>query len=156
MVIDLSELVNGSRVILDLDVHSKRQALQALAEVMSGHDGLEADQVYRALMEREKLGTTGIGEGLAIPHAKLDELDHVVGCFARLKEAVDFDALDEQRVDLVFLILAPAKSGADHLKALARVARIFRDKAVCGRLRTVDTIDDALVYLRNTPSSPVS
>lgn len=153
-MIDIGQLVDESRVALDLEVHSKRQALQNLADMVAPESGIKSEQIFRALMEREKLGTTGIGEGLAIPHAKLAELDRVIGCFARLQKPVDFDALDEEPVDLVFLILAPARSGAVHLKALARVARIFRDKAVCGQLREAKDSDAAMACLRSMPPSP--
>ena len=133
---DLSGLLTVDRVLVDLDAKSKRQVLQKLAKRLAEALNLDKDSILRALLERERLGTTGIGDGLAIPHAKLAELDQVVGFFVRLREPVDFDALDDRPVDMVFCLLAPAGSGAEHLKALARVARVFRDEKLCDRLRS--------------------
>lgn len=134
-MIELSDLLSPGAVVLDLKANSKRQALKALAERVAEANGLETAPVLEALLEREKLGTTGIGDGLAIPHAKLEGLDHMVGVFARLENPVGFDALDDEPVDLVFLLLAPTGAAADHLKALARVARVFRDRELCQALR---------------------
>ncbi|MCB2056003.1 MAG: PTS IIA-like nitrogen regulatory protein PtsN [Geminicoccaceae bacterium] len=136
---DLAGLLTPDRVRIGVDARSKRQVLQRLADDFAGDLGLPAADLLRALLEREKLGTTGIGEGLAIPHAKLAEIDRVAGFFMRLDEPVDFDALDERAVDLVFCLLAPADLGAEHLKALARVARTFRDADLCARLRAAPT-----------------
>jgi PTS system nitrogen regulatory IIA component len=86
-------------------------------------------------MDRERLGTTGVGNGIAIPHGKLPSLDRLYGLFARLERPIDFQSIDDQPVDLIFLLLAPESAGADHLKALARVSRLLRDKAVCEKLR---------------------
>ena len=135
---DLSGLLKPDRVFVDLESTSKRQVLQTLADELSASIPVESGQILKALLEREKLGTTGIGDGLAIPHAKLDDLDEVVGCFVRLGELVDFDALDEKPVDLVFCLLAPQDSGAEHLKALAKVARVFRDEQLCNQLRQIE------------------
>ena len=104
------------------------------------------------LLERERLGTTGVGSGIAIPHGKLSELDSVKGVFARLEEPIDFDAVDDQPVDLLFLLLAPEDAGADHLKALARVSRLLRDRAMCEKLRG-SASKDAL-YSLLTDSAP--
>jgi len=134
-MIELSDLLNPGAVVLDLKAGSKRQALRALAERSAAANGLEPAPVLEALLEREKLGTTGIGDGLAIPHAKLEGLDRMVGVFARLETPISFDALDDEPVDLVFLLLAPTTAAADHLKALARVARVFRDSELCAALR---------------------
>lgn len=135
VMMDLANLLTPERVALDLEATSKRQVLRQISETLAPELTVSPEVILKALLEREKLGTTGIGDGLAIPHAKLAELDTVLGFFARLRQPVDFDALDEEPVDLVFLLLAPSASGADHLKALAKVARVFRDKALCGRLR---------------------
>ncbi len=134
-MIELSDVLSPGAVVLDLKASSKRQVLRALAERVAEAHALDARPVLEALLEREKLGTTGIGDRLAIPHAKLDGLDRLVGVFARLQTPVDFDALDDEPVDLVFLLLAPTGAAAEHLKALARVARIFRDDELCEALR---------------------
>ena len=134
-MIDLSDVLSPGGVVLDLKASSKRQVLRALAERVAEAHALEPGAVLEALLEREKLGTTGIGDRLAIPHAKLEGLDHLVGVFARLQTPVGFDALDDEPVDLVFLLLAPTGAAAEHLKALAGVARIFRDDELCLALR---------------------
>ena len=92
-------------------------------------------------MDRERLGTTGVGNGIAIPHGKLPDLDRLHGIFARLRQPVDFQAIDDRPVDLIFLLLAPESAGADHLKALAKLSRILRDGGICEKLRGTDTSD---------------
>ncbi|MCB1971274.1 MAG: PTS sugar transporter subunit IIA [Geminicoccaceae bacterium] len=141
------------RVLVGFDAKSKRQVLQTLAEELAGSLGVEQDEILRALLEREKLGTTGIGDGLAIPHAKLDGIDEVTGFFMRLSSPVDFDALDDQPVDMVFCLLAPCESGAEHLKALARVARVFRDEDLCAKLRHATSNSSAYALLVPSPAS---
>ncbi len=138
-MIDLADILSPGAVVLDLKAGSKRQVLRALAERVAAAHGLETAAVLEALLGREKLGTTGIGDGLAIPHAKLPELSRLVGVFARLETPVSFEALDDEPVDLVFLLLAPTDAAAEHLKALARVARVFRDEALCRALRQAGT-----------------
>jgi len=134
-MIELSDVLSPGAVVLDLKASSKRQVLRTLAERVAEAHALEPGPVLEALLEREKLGTTGIGDRLAIPHAKLAGLDRLVGVFARLQTPVSFDSLDDEPVDLVFLLLAPIDAAAEHLKALARVARIFRDEELCDALR---------------------
>jgi PTS system nitrogen regulatory IIA component len=105
------------------------------------------------LLERERLGTTGVGNGIAIPHGKLPGLRQLYGLFARLETPIDFDAVDEQPVDLIFLLLAPEAAGADHLKALARVSRLLRDRAVCEKLRGADQADAMYALLTESAAS---
>jgi PTS system nitrogen regulatory IIA component len=104
-------------------------------------------------MERERLGTTGVGHGIGIPHGKLPELDRLYGLFARLETPIDFDAIDEHPVDLIFVLLAPETAGADHLKALARVSRLFRDRAVCEKLRGTDSAEAIYALLTQSQAS---
>ena len=119
----------------------RKQILQELSEGMAKVLGLDPRAVFEQVLEREKLGSTGVGEGVAIPHARIDGLTHVVGGFARLAEPADFDAIDERRCDLVFIILAPADAGADHLRALARVSRAFRQESIRAALRKAQTVE---------------
>jgi PTS system nitrogen regulatory IIA component len=105
---------------------------------------LAESAIYEALLQRERLGSTGVGEGIAIPHGKLPGLDKIFGLVARLDKPVDFEALDGQPVDVLFLLLAPEGAGADHLKALARVARVLREPGLIERLRA--TRDAAALY----------
>ena len=131
----LSDLVALQAVVPALKVNSKKQALQELAAKAAGLTGQNERAVFEVLLQREKLGTTAVGYGVAIPHGKLPKLDRLFGLFARLDRPIDFEALDGQPVDLVFLLLAPEAAGADHLKALARVARLLRDPDTARKLR---------------------
>ncbi|HEX3218293.1 MAG TPA: PTS IIA-like nitrogen regulatory protein PtsN [Aestuariivirgaceae bacterium] len=131
----LSEILRLEGVVPNLKAANKKQLLQELA----GHAGrltkLDPRAVLETLLRREKLGSTGFGHGIAIPHGKFAGIDRVHGVFARLAQPVDFDAVDDQPVDLVFALLAPETAGADHLKALARISRLFRDQTVVQKLR---------------------
>ncbi|MGC2775150.1 MAG: PTS IIA-like nitrogen regulatory protein PtsN [Bradyrhizobium sp.] len=131
----LTDLVAPQAVLQALKVNSKKQALQELAARAAELSGRAEREIFDVLMQREKLGSTAIGSGIAIPHGKLPKLDRLFGLFARLDRPIDFEALDGQPVDLIFLLLAPETAGADHLKALARVARLLREPGVARMLR---------------------
>jgi nitrogen PTS system EIIA component len=131
----LTDLVVPQAVVPSLRVNNKKQALQELAARAAVICGRNEREVLEVLMQRERLGSTGIGNGIAIPHGKLARLERLFGVFARLERPIDFEALDGQPVDLVFLLLAPEGAGADHLKALARIARLLRDPEVAHKLR---------------------
>lgn len=131
----LNDLVTPNAVLPALKVNSKKQAIAELAAKAAALTGQGEREILEILLQREKLGSTGVGNGVAIPHGKLPKLGKLFGLFARLDRAVDFEALDNQPVDLVFLLLAPEGAGADHLKALARVARLLRDPEVANKLR---------------------
>ena len=131
----LTSLVAPNAIIPALKVNGKKQALQELAAKAAELSGQNERTIFETLLQREKLGSTGVGNGIAIPHGKLPKLNKLFGLFARLDRPVDFEALDGQPVDLVFLLLAPEGAGADHLKALARVARLLRDPDVARKLR---------------------
>ncbi len=131
----LTDLIAPQAVVPALKVNNKKQALQELAARAAELTGRSEREILDVLTQREKLGSTAIGNGIAIPHGKLAKLDKLFGLFARLERPVDFDALDAQPVDLIFLLLAPEAAGADHLKALARVARLLRDPDVARKLR---------------------
>ena len=131
----LTDLVAPSAILPALKVNSKKQALQELAARAAVLSGQNERAIFEILMQREKLGSTAVGNGVAIPHGKMPNLTRLFGLFARLDRPIDFEALDGQPVDLVFLLLAPEGAGADHLKALARVARLLRDPAIAHNLR---------------------
>jgi PTS system nitrogen regulatory IIA component len=131
----ITDLVSPNAIIPALKVNGKKQALQEIAGKAADLTGLSDRAIFEILLQREKLGSTAVGNGVAIPHGKLPKLGKVFGLFARLERPVDFDALDGQPVDLIFLLLAPEGAGADHLKALARVARLLRDPEVARKLR---------------------
>jgi PTS system nitrogen regulatory IIA component len=132
---DLTDLIRPESILPALKASSKKQVLQSLAEKAAAMTGREEREIFETLFQREKLGSTGIGGGIAIPHGKLAGLDRIFAMFARLAQPVDFEAPDEQPVDLVFLLLAPEGAGADHLKALARIARILREPGIVDKLR---------------------
>jgi len=132
---ELTDLISPESVIACLRATSKKQALLELSEHAETLTDVPQREIFDALVEREKLGSTGVGNGIAIPHAKLPALDRLWGVFARLDTPIDFDSIDEQPVDLVFLLLAPSGAGADHLKALARVSRLLRNHTICEKLR---------------------
>jgi len=136
---EVADLFGPKSVIANLKVSSKKQALQELAKRAAQLTGQPERAIFEVLVERERLGTTGVGHGIAIPHGKLPNLDRLYALFARLETPIDFDSIDEQPVDLICLLLAPETAGADHLKALARVSRLLRDRAVCDKLRGADS-----------------
>ena len=144
---EISDLLQPEAVISGLKASSKKQALQELARHAAQITGVNDRKIFETLLERERLGTTGVGNGIAIPHGKLAEFKKLYGVFARLDKPIDFDAIDEQPVDLIFLLLAPEGAGADHLKALARVSRLLRDATVCEKLRGTDTADGLYMLL---------
>ena len=141
---DLSDLITPDAILPSLKANSKKQVLQAIAEKAAAMTGVEERDIFETLVKREKLGSTGVGNGIAIPHGKLANLSQIFGLFARLPKPIDFEALDDTPVDLIFLLLAPESAGADHLKALARVARLFREAGVVGKLRA--SSDKAALY----------
>lgn len=132
---EIADILTPDAVVPALRATSKKQALQELSRRAAVLTGLDERTIFDVLMDRERLGTTGVGNGIAIPHGKLPSLDRLYGLFARLERPIDFQSIDDQPVDLIFLLLAPESAGADHLKALARVSRLLRDKAVCEKLR---------------------
>jgi PTS system nitrogen regulatory IIA component len=138
---DITDLLSADSGVSHLNATGKKQALQELAVIAARTVGREDREIFDILLERERLGTTGVGHGIAIPHGKLKELDRLHGVFARLERPIDFDAIDDEPVDLVFVLLAPEAAGADHLKALARVSRLLRDTSVCEKIRGCDSRD---------------
>jgi PTS system nitrogen regulatory IIA component len=135
---DLTDLLNPDAVIAKLRISSKKQVLQDLAGRAAKITDLPERTIFETLLERERLGSTGVGQGIAIPHGKFANLDRLYGMFAQLDQPVDFESIDEKPVDLIFLLLAPETAGADHLKALARVSRLLRNQAICKKLRGSD------------------
>jgi len=141
---DLSDLIEVSAIMPALKANSKKQLLQLLAEKAAAVTELPERVIFDTILQRERLGSTGVGNGIAIPHGKLSGVKKIVGVFARLESPVDFEALDDQPVDLVFLLLAPEGAGADHLKALSRIARVLRDNETVTKIR--GTRDASAIY----------
>jgi PTS system nitrogen regulatory IIA component len=133
---DLGDLIQPEQVIPTLRAKSKKQLLQELSVRAAQSAGAPQPLVLEMLLQRESLGSTGIGKGVAIPHARLPGIDRIHCIFARLDEPINFDASDREPVDLVFLLLAPESAGADHLKALARISRLLREPATIEKLRS--------------------
>jgi PTS system nitrogen regulatory IIA component len=140
----LLDFLDPQAVLPSLRVNSKKQVLQEIAAHAARLTGLDAAAIFETLLQRERLGSTGIGEGIAIPHGKLAGLTRIFGLVARLEKPIEFEALDGQQVDILFLLLAPEGAGADHLKALSRVARVLREPGLIERVRA--TRDAAALY----------
>lgn len=141
---ELGDLLSRDGIIPVLKAKTKKQALQELADRASALVGLSSRDVVEGLSQRERLGSTGLGRGIAIPHAKFRDLDKIVCLFARLEEPIEFEALDGEPVDLVFVLLAPEHASGDHLKALARISRVLREPMTLDRLRA--SRDKSVLY----------
>jgi PTS system nitrogen regulatory IIA component len=132
---EIADLLAPEAVLASLKTSGKKALLQELADRAARLTGLPERRIFETLIERERLGSTGMGQGIAIPHGRIAGLPKIVGLFARLDNPIAYEAVDDQPVDLVFLLLAPEGAGADHLKALARVSRLLRNKQTCEKLR---------------------
>jgi PTS system nitrogen regulatory IIA component len=144
---DLGDLIKVEGVNPSLKAKSKKHVLQELSATAADVTGLPERDIFDTLLQRERLGSTGVGQGIAIPHGKLADLKTIVGLFARLEEPIDFDAVDGEPVDLVFLLLAPESAGADHLKALARISRFLRTPSAVKGLRAADSANAVYAIL---------
>ncbi|MFN3387366.1 MAG: PTS sugar transporter subunit IIA [Allosphingosinicella sp.] len=149
---DLSDILADDCVDEELHVANKKGLFQLLAAASARKTGVSAKAIAASLTEREKLGSTGFGGGVAIPHGKIEGLDHVFGYFARLETPIDFQSVDDLPVDLVFMILSPPDAGADHLKALARVSRLLRDRDIVAKLRGARSRDALFALLAGVES----
>lgn len=132
---DLGDLLMPEGVFASFKVQNKKHALQELAAKAAAVTGLDEREIFNTLLQRERLGSTGVGRGIAIPHARLPGLDRIAAVFAQLEDPIPFDAADGEPVDLIFILLAPEHAGADHLKALARISRVLRDPHTLEKLR---------------------
>jgi PTS system nitrogen regulatory IIA component len=153
MSMTLTDLIAPNAIIPALKVNGKKQAIRELAARAAELTGQGERAILEILLQREKLGSTAVGNGVAIPHGKLPKLGRLFGLFARLERPINFEALDSQPVDLVFLLLAPEAAGADHLKALARVARLLRDPEIARKLRESSDADALYAVLAMSPAS---
>jgi PTS system nitrogen regulatory IIA component len=151
----LADIIDAQSVLANLKAQGKKQLLQELSQALAKSTGIDHRVIFEILATREKLGSTGLGQGIAVPHGKIAALSRVHGLFARLANPVEFDAVDGQPVDLVFVLLAPDHAGADHLKALARISRLMRDPSVVAKLRGTDTAE-GLYAILTEPSTTAS
>ena len=152
---DIGDLLADGAVVLRSGASSKRQALHVVADVAAEALGMPADKVLEALLEREALGSTGLGAGVAVPHARLEGVDRVTAVFVRLDTPVAYGSVDDRPVDLLFALFAPPRAGADHLRALAAVSRALRSSEMREQLRQARTADAirALFVRDNAPAT---
>ncbi len=150
---EVSDLLTVESVIADFRVTSKKQALQELSRHAADVIRQDERAIFDILLARERLGTTGVGDGLAIPHGRLPGLEQIHGFFARLEKPIDFDSIDDRPVDLIFLLLAPEGAGAEHLKALARISRLLRGPSFCEKLRGANNRDALYALLSQSPEA---
>jgi PTS system nitrogen regulatory IIA component len=151
---ELVDILAPNAVIADMRANTKKQALLEAAQRAAQVTGLNERAIFDVLLERERLGSTGLGGGIAIPHGKLAALDRLHGVFARLASPIDFEAIDARPVDLMFVLLAPESAGADHLKALSRVSRALRDRVLVEKLRATDHPEALYALLADPLKSP--
>ncbi len=149
----MRDLLSPNAIAARLEAANKKDALHGAARLAAEQIGKDSLVVFDVLWERERLGTTGVGYGIAIPHGRVEGLDKVHGFFMRLAEPIAFEAIDDRPVDLIFVLLAPAEAGADHLHALATVSRLLRDQKLCEQIRRAK--DESAIYrlLTETPTA---
>jgi PTS system nitrogen regulatory IIA component len=147
MMTDFTDLLRPETVLANVPVSSKKAMFQLLAGAVANEHGIEPREVVERLAEREKLGSTGFGGGVAIPHGKIAGLDRILGAVVRLAQPLDFQAIDDLPVDLVFMLLSPPDAGAEHLKTLARVSRALRDTGFVAKLRGAGSSDALFALL---------
>jgi len=152
----ISDLLSPEGVLPSLKVKDKKQLLQQLADKASQITRVPQARILETLIERERLGTTGVGQGIAIPHGRLTEIKKITGIFAKLETPIEYEAVDNQPVELVFMLLAPEGAGADHLKALARVSRLLRNQTACDKLRKTASSEALYAILTEPPSGTSS
>ncbi len=150
---DLGDLLAPNGIIPALKAKSKKQALQELAQRAAEVTGIDGREIFDTLLQRERLGSTGLGRGIAIPHVKFRGLKSIVCLFARVEEPIAFDSHDNEPVDVIFLLLAPEHASGDHLKALARISRLVRDPATLERLRTAPDAEALRAVLTSPATS---
>lgn len=152
MATDLSSLLSEGVILPLSTATSRKQAIHTLCEALAETVGVSARTIEEAVMERERLGSTGVGEGVAIPHARIEGIEKPIGGYMRLSEGVDFEAIDDRPCDLIFMLLAPMNAGADHLRALAQVSRVLRQESVREALRDLSDVEDVRKLICPAPA----
>ncbi|MCX8506801.1 MAG: PTS sugar transporter subunit IIA [Alphaproteobacteria bacterium] len=161
---DIDQILTTEKILLGVKATSKSQLLRDLSHYLvpiiardtGATESASERNIFEILIERERLGTTGVGNGIAIPHGKMPKLKQLVGIFARLEQPIDFEAIDDQPVDLIFLLMAPEGAGADHLKALAHISRILRNRSLCEILRSTNSPAEVLKIFASPVAGPGS
>ena len=138
----ISALLSPQRIFIDTEITSKKKLLELIANIVAGLTELPESSIYNSLLNRERLGSTGLGHGFAVPHARVEQLDSTLGCFFRLKDAVNFEAPDNLPVDLVFTIIIPEEATEEHLVILSSLASIFSRPEVCEQIRNAGSRDE--------------
>ena len=138
----ISALLSPQKIFIDTDVSSKKKLLELIANIAADQTQLSESTIYNNLLNRERLGSTGLGQGFAVPHARLPDLEKTVGCFFRLKQPVNFESPDNQPVDLVFTIIIPQEATEEHLLILSSLARVFSDADICEAIRTAESKEE--------------
>ncbi len=151
-MMDLHDLLTPDGIIASLRATNKKDTLQELSAVAAAKTGIDAREIFNTLLQRERLGSTGLGRGIAIPHVKLNALQEIVCLFARLEVPIEYESHDGQPVDLVFMLLAPEDASGDHLKALARISRLVREPSILDDLRNAS--DAAALHSALTMVAP--
>ncbi len=146
---NISDILSEDMVLIDVDADGKRHLLEELANVVSERQNLDRNVVFEAILERENLGSTGYGNGVAFPHARIDGLNHNIAAFVRLNKAVDYDALDGKDVDLLAFLISSEQNGEDHLQALAAFSRVLKNDDICRKIRTAKTAHEIYVALQS-------
>jgi PTS system nitrogen regulatory IIA component len=152
----LSDIIDPKAIASGVKAQNKKQLLQDLAQGLASQTAVDSRIIFETLLQREKLGSTGLGQGIAIPHGRLPSINRVYGYFARLSSPVDFDSVDGEPVDLVFALVSPGHAGADHLTALARISRVLRDGAMLAKLRGATGADSLYALLTDHAITPAS
>ena len=138
----ISDILSQNTIVTSVKASTKRQLLEEMAAKLARHENIDFHAVEDAMIERENLGSTGLGGGIAFPHARIDGAKRVKAYFTKLSSPIDFDAVDGEKVDLVFMLVSPENSGADHLEAMATIAKAARNKTMCAKLRKATTKDE--------------
>lgn len=138
----ISALLSPQKIFIDTEVSSKKKLLELIANIVADRTQLPESTIFSNLLNRERLGSTGLGQGFAVPHARIPELDSTMACFFRLKEAVNFESPDNRPVDLVFTIVIPEEATEEHLLILSSLARIFSNNEVCEAIRAAESKDE--------------
>jgi PTS system nitrogen regulatory IIA component len=155
--VEISDIIETKRIACNADVTSKKRVLELMSELM-GHDQNDApaSAIFDSLFERERLGSTGLGNGIAIPHGRIKQSKRPIGAFALIHDGVDFDAPDNQPVDLVFGLVVPEESTAEHLQILAQLATRLNNPVVCEQLRRCHSSSELLAVLTEAPPAQVA
>ena len=149
----LADMIDARAILPCLKVQNKKQLLQELSQTLSSLVAVDHRLIFETLLQREKLGSTGLGQGIAIPHGRLPSIGRVYGVFARLQTPIAFESVDGEPVDLVFALISPDHAGADHLTALARVSRLLRDASTLKKLRGTENVDGLYAILTEPAAS---